>query len=198
MPEDKRIVKTRALLRSTLQDLVAERSFETITVKQLCEKADISRVTFYSHFPDKYALLNNLYSDFLSKVLQRCIDKTRLSGAKDDVRAYSVNLYVSYAEESFAPGRLAFFRAIFDENGYALRAFNHFIAKGAEDLIKKITDAYKTDLTNEQLASVLMYGPIDFLKETAFGEGATAEKTAALCRDYYSFVTDFVFKPHTV
>ena len=77
-------------------------------------------------------------------------------------------------------------------------AFNHFIAKGAEDLIKKITDAYKTDLTNEQLASVLMYGPIDFLKETAFGEGATAEKTAALCRDYYSFVTDFVFKPHTV
>lgn len=80
MPEDKRIVKTRALLRSTLQDLVAERSFETVTVKQICEKAAVSRVTFYSHFPDKYALLNNLYSDFLSKVLQRCIDKTRLSG----------------------------------------------------------------------------------------------------------------------
>ena len=198
MPEDKRIVKTRALLRSTLQDLVAERSFETVTVKQICEKADVSRVTFYSHFPDKYALLNNLYSDFLSKVLQRCIDKTRLSGAKDDVRAYSVNLYVSYAEESFAPGRPAFFRAIFDENGYALRAFKDFIAKGAEDLIKKITDAYKIDLTYEQLASVLMYGPMDFLKETAFGDGATEEKTASLCRDYYTFVTDFIFKPHTV
>ncbi len=198
MPEDKRIVKTRALLRSTLQDLVAERSFETVTVKQICEKAAVSRVTFYSHFPDKYALLNNLYSDFLSKVLQRCIDKTRLSGAKDDVRAYSVNLYVSYAEESFAPGRLAFFHAIFDENGYALRAFKDFIAKGAEDLIKKITDAYKIDLTYEQLASVLMYGPMDFLKETAFGDGATEEKTASLCHDYYTFVTDFIFKPHTI
>lgn len=196
MQEDKRIVKTRALLRSTLQELVAERSFETITVKQICEKAAVSRVTFYSHFPDKYALLNNVYSDFVNKVLQRCIDKTRLSGAKDDVKTYCVNLYVSYAEECFIPGRLPFFRAVFDENGYALRAFNEFINKGAEDLINKITAVHKVDLTYEQLASVLMTGPIDFLKETAFSEGATQEKTVSLCRDYYSFVTDFILKPH--
>lgn len=196
MAEDKRIVKTRALLRATLQSLMTECSFETITVKQICERADVSRVTFYSHFPDKYALLNNLYSDFLNKSLQRCIEKTRRSDSKDDAKAYSVNLFVSYAEECFAPGRLEFFRAVFGENGYALHAFREFVGKGTADLIEKLRSSYEIDLCDEQLFALIMQGPIDFLRATAFSSGLSSECVISLCRDYYTAIMDFVLSPH--
>ena len=69
MPEDKRIVKTRALLRAALQQLMETVSFDDIKVKQICKKSNVSRMTFYSHFSDKYALLDNLYDDFLARVM---------------------------------------------------------------------------------------------------------------------------------
>ena len=196
MPEDKRIVKTRAILRFALQSLLASEPFDTVTVKQICEAADVSRVTFYSHFPDKYALLNNLHADFFNKSLQRCIEKTRQSGAKDDTKAFFINLYAAFAEECFAPGRREFFYAIFKENGYALHAFKEYISKGTEDLIQKLRGLYDIDLDYGQLATLLMQSPVDFLYATAFSEGITCEKAVALCRDYYSTVMDFVLKSH--
>ena len=47
MPEDKRIVKTRALLRTALQQLMETVSFDDIKVKQICKKYNVNRMTFY-------------------------------------------------------------------------------------------------------------------------------------------------------
>jgi AcrR family transcriptional regulator len=54
---DPRIKRTRQLLQQALSDLMRERSFEAITVKEIAERATLNRVTFYAHFQDKYALL---------------------------------------------------------------------------------------------------------------------------------------------
>lgn len=54
---DPRIKRTRQLLQQALLDLMGETSFESITVKDIAERATINRVTFYAHFQDKYALL---------------------------------------------------------------------------------------------------------------------------------------------
>jgi AcrR family transcriptional regulator len=54
---DPRIKRTRQLLQQALSDLMHERSFEAITVKEIAERATLNRVTFYAHFQDKYALL---------------------------------------------------------------------------------------------------------------------------------------------
>ncbi|MDO4280048.1 MAG: TetR/AcrR family transcriptional regulator [Peptococcaceae bacterium] len=39
-------------------DLLAQASFESITVNSLCERASYPRATFYNYFDDKYDLLN--------------------------------------------------------------------------------------------------------------------------------------------
>lgn len=55
--EDPRITRTRKLLMDALNELLGEKSFESITVSEITDRATLNRVTFYAHFQDKYALL---------------------------------------------------------------------------------------------------------------------------------------------
>ena len=58
--EDSRVIRTKSKLLATFKDLLIEKSFEKITVQEICERASIKRATFYKHFDDKYALLRYL------------------------------------------------------------------------------------------------------------------------------------------
>lgn len=55
---DPRITRTRKLLREALATLLAEKSFASITVQDIAERATVNRATFYAHFTDKFALLD--------------------------------------------------------------------------------------------------------------------------------------------
>lgn len=54
---DRRIHRTKTAIREALIELIEEKGFETLTVKDLCGKAGINRGTFYIHYQDKYDLL---------------------------------------------------------------------------------------------------------------------------------------------
>ncbi len=56
--EDARVIKTKAKLLETFKDLLKEKSFEDITVNEICRLSDVRRATFYKHFDDKYAFLS--------------------------------------------------------------------------------------------------------------------------------------------
>ena len=64
--DDKRILKTKKILKQTFMDMLSKKSFEKITVKSICENADISRITFYSHYDDKYDLVSDISEDLLN------------------------------------------------------------------------------------------------------------------------------------
>jgi AcrR family transcriptional regulator len=55
--EDLRVRRTHKLLWEALMTELSQRSFEEITVKEICERAMVHRSTFYKHYEDKYALL---------------------------------------------------------------------------------------------------------------------------------------------
>jgi len=54
---DLRVRRTHKLLWEALMAELALRPFEEITVKEICERAMVHRTTFYKHYEDKYALL---------------------------------------------------------------------------------------------------------------------------------------------
>ena len=56
--EDPRITRTRNLIFNAYLELLREKGFPNLTVQDVTERAGINRVTFYSHFADKYALLD--------------------------------------------------------------------------------------------------------------------------------------------
>lgn len=56
--QDLRVQKTHQALITSFSDLLQTKSFEQITVQDLC--ANVRRSTFYRHFNDKYDLLNHV------------------------------------------------------------------------------------------------------------------------------------------
>ena len=64
---DKRIIKTKNNIKQTLIKMLAEKPFEDITVKELCERAETSRITFYTHYSDKHELVCDIFEDMKQK-----------------------------------------------------------------------------------------------------------------------------------
>jgi AcrR family transcriptional regulator len=55
--KDRRVEKTHRLLRDALVSLLHEKSYDSIVVKEILERANVGRSAFYAHFHDKDALL---------------------------------------------------------------------------------------------------------------------------------------------
>lgn len=63
--EDKRIKRTKRLLKEALTDLLLEKEIQQITVTNLVERADLNRGTFYLHYRDVYELLMEIEDEVL-------------------------------------------------------------------------------------------------------------------------------------
>ncbi|WP_173915295.1 TetR/AcrR family transcriptional regulator [Halobacillus sp. Marseille-Q1614] len=57
---DRRKKYTRKVLKESLITLLAQKSISEITVKEVCEIADINRSTFYTHYSDHFDLLDKI------------------------------------------------------------------------------------------------------------------------------------------
>ncbi len=64
-----RLTRTRPILCGALLSLLEERPFEQLTVREITAKADIGYATFFRHYPDKEALLNDLAASQISDLL---------------------------------------------------------------------------------------------------------------------------------
>lgn len=68
---DRRVERTRSLLRDSLRKLLQEKTIEAIGVADITEAANVNRATFYDHFADKFALFNALIAADFRELLQR-------------------------------------------------------------------------------------------------------------------------------
>ena len=68
---DPRVKRTRQLILRAFEDLLAEKNFESISVQDVTEKAEINRATFYAHFSDKYALLDHSVSQMFKQEIEK-------------------------------------------------------------------------------------------------------------------------------
>jgi AcrR family transcriptional regulator len=72
---DPRVKRTRSLILRSFESLLAEKGFESISVQDVTDKAEINRATFYAHFTDKYDLLD--YS--IAQMFRHEIEKRTLN-----------------------------------------------------------------------------------------------------------------------
>ena len=67
--EDRRVRRTKAALRQAMIELVLERGYDAVSVDGLAERADVTRATFYAHYPNKEHLLAATVDGFVEEVL---------------------------------------------------------------------------------------------------------------------------------
>jgi AcrR family transcriptional regulator len=65
---DRRVQKTQNLLREALVSLIHEKAYDSIVVKEILDRANVGRSTFYTHFRDKDELLVSGIHDMLRSV----------------------------------------------------------------------------------------------------------------------------------
>ncbi len=64
---DPRVVRTRELLFNAFLQLTFQKDFKDITIKNITDAANVNRATFYSHFTDKYHLMETCISEHVHK-----------------------------------------------------------------------------------------------------------------------------------
>ncbi|MFJ7826125.1 TetR/AcrR family transcriptional regulator [Psychrobacillus sp. NPDC096623] len=62
---DLRVIRTKESIRDALVELIDEKGFEAITVKDITTRAKINRGTFYAHFQDKYDLMTQCEEEIM-------------------------------------------------------------------------------------------------------------------------------------
>jgi AcrR family transcriptional regulator len=105
---DRRTEYTRALLKETLVGMLHERHIAKISVKVLCDAADINRSTFYAHYTDPYHLLHEVEQDVLEK-LSYYLAQQQAPGIP--ITEYKLRGILEYAKEN-----AALFMALLSEN----------------------------------------------------------------------------------
>ena len=65
---DRRVARTHKLLRDALHSLIREKTYDSIVVKEILDRANVGRSAFYTHFRDKDALLASSIHDILGSV----------------------------------------------------------------------------------------------------------------------------------
>ncbi len=68
---DPRVRRTRSLILQSFESLLAEKNFESISVQDVTDKAQINRATFYAHFQDKYGLLDYSVSQMFKQEIEK-------------------------------------------------------------------------------------------------------------------------------
>ena len=76
--KDRRIAKSEKAIQTAFLEMLLDVGFDAITVKEMTEKADISRKTFYLHYLDKYDLLNGIVDEMIRELTDLCEKKKEM------------------------------------------------------------------------------------------------------------------------
>ena len=60
---DRRARMTREILKQSLIELMKKKPIHEISIKKICETADINRSTFYHHYDSQFELFNDILND---------------------------------------------------------------------------------------------------------------------------------------
>ncbi|WP_419873421.1 TetR/AcrR family transcriptional regulator [Candidatus Pristimantibacillus sp. PTI5] len=65
---DRRIIKSQAAIKKAFMEMMAEKTFNQITIQDISDRANVSRRTIYLHYMDKYDLLDKLIEEHINEL----------------------------------------------------------------------------------------------------------------------------------
>ena len=77
--ENQRVRLSKRLLKDAFIELLSHKPLSKVTIKEICEKAQVNRTTFYKHYTDEYSLLMEIEQEYLDVLVGNlCTEANRL------------------------------------------------------------------------------------------------------------------------
>jgi AcrR family transcriptional regulator len=76
---DRRVLKSQEAIKTAFIELMAEKSFDQITIQDIADRANVGRRTVYAHYLDKFDLLEKLIDEHLEELQRICDEKAEES-----------------------------------------------------------------------------------------------------------------------
>lgn len=67
---DRRVKYTKMVIKDSFVKFLKQKPISKITVKEICDDADINRATFYAHYLDQYDLLQQIENEIIHDINQ--------------------------------------------------------------------------------------------------------------------------------
>ena len=83
---DHRTKYTKMVIRDAFQMLLKKKPIQKITIADICSAAEISRPTFYAHYEDIYALLDEIGENLLASANLREVTNLSIEKQAEEVR----------------------------------------------------------------------------------------------------------------
>lgn len=89
--EDRRSAYSKKMIREALYQLMQDKPLNKITVKEICEVADVNRSTFYAYYIDIYDLHEKILKEFFEKQREVIRHTKAFLATKEDITALTIN-----------------------------------------------------------------------------------------------------------
>ena len=96
--QDRRIRRTQNLLAKALIDVTLEKGYEAVTVRDITDRADVGYATFYRHYQDKDALLEDVLEVVLNELIAMFFPDT--NGQSENMEHLG-NILFGYVKENY-------------------------------------------------------------------------------------------------
>ena len=121
---DLRIKKTKRAIRSAFYELIKEKPLEKITVREIAERAEINKTTFYAHYETVYDLVDQLEQEAVAEVISQL---NTVQGLLSSPRAFVREMYAMLILSKTALYRPHFLREIFSFAVYGKDIFRFLV-----------------------------------------------------------------------
>lgn len=163
--EDKRIAKTKKNLKNAMIAMLGEKDFEHITITELCRAAEISRITFYSHYSDKYALLDEIFDDMLKLGTEDYYRRQRENNPIGRLAAGYVNMLDAILQ--LYSDRFDFFRHTDPEkNPYLASRLYSIVLETVEQHTLHVKKRMRLKYSPRKIAGFVCFGMFGFVNES--------------------------------
>ncbi len=163
--EDKRIIKTKRSLKAAMVSMLSQGDFEHITITELCRNAEVSRITFYSHYNDKYALLDDIFNDMLRIGTEDYYRRQEENNPARWLAAGYVNMLDSILELYY--DRFDFFQHTNPEkNPYLASRFYSIVLETVEMHTLHVKKRLRLKYSPKKIAGFVCFGMLGFVNES--------------------------------
>ncbi len=169
---DKRIIKTKKGIKAAFHELLKKDSFEHITVTDICNESTTSRITFYNYYEDKYALVEEIFDEYVQEALDdyHALQKENNSELKD-LQGYNnmLTAIINLCENHFD----FFSAAKSDINPYLYSSFYNKVFDQAVTYINHHSSMMKPKYPIKQTVALLCNGLWGVISETIDGKASS-------------------------